>query len=729
MRKGLSNWMIIATALVGMNMGFTSCSDDDDDKDQQQQEQAAQQQQDTFWDVVGQLAGQSAFTADYQNATFEPIIGQPLSESNTYVRVVPTNDMATAAMRFASLVNKSDIDENTTSYNWHDDAVGTLIYKKTTDGTSLATVDVDIKQMPHLQQIIYRTPEQSGQNGSFKGTAYYRFGDVIKRSYYVSKNSIEEHTDVWICVRPAFGPEGKEDSHWISISPLPKENLWTKQTDGFSYELPTDLGSNKEHMQNFAEMLFAITHPDTWETNLEVAKTSRASALIMLLGSPIMFHDFDTKNMKYHSKEFWKRVAKAWESQGVDIWRTLFGMTNKAAMKELLDNHGLFLLHKGKWWTFGSSYFSLYQASYKNGAGKKSNMHEAEFKTVENKTTNVGNFIISELCKDTSPSVVHKFFGDEIPRFVVRYATGKELAGSTPSVYTSLAGSNNGVEDLYVYNKFYKITVSPATTPETEEDIQNEGKPTESTDPINIPKIGQVLSTDGRVYSSYKTSIGNDRTAAGLICYVRTSDDDKVDESTFNSCLAIGYLPIEEKLEWGVVGNTQTTASQVCGKTIDQDSQYAAFLNMRNGYSITKKLVEEYTEGNNQSHNHKAARACWNYWDTEFDLENAPSVYVKDHWHLPSVGQWHLFLMGLGAWDVSTNGTEVENAIKKVYVNAGITETIHMPLSGTYWTSTEKNADQAYVLVIDNKDGAHFEARNKNEAHTVFPFITVSDVF
>jgi len=708
MKKKLFNWMLAATALVGMNMGFTSCSDDDDDKDNQQQEQQAQEQQDAFWYVVGQLAGQSAFTEDYQNATFEPIIGQPLSETNTYVRVVPTNDMATAAMRFANLVNKSDIDENTTSYNWHDDAVGTLSYKKTTDGTSLATVDVDIKQMPHLQQIIYRTPEQSGDNGSFKGTAYYRFGDVI------SNINSDNNTEYWICVRPAFGLEGKEDSHWICISPLPKENRWTKNTDGYSYELPTGLGSSKEHMQNLAEMLYAITTPTSWYACLDK--------------STPMFHDFSIKNMEYHSDRFWERVADAWEKH--NFWKAFFGLNSATSMWAMLTNKGLHLLYNGKWWTLGSSDFSLYQAVYKNGQGKKQNMHEATYKTVKNRTTSVGNFIISELCTKESPDIVHeKFFGDSNPRYVVRYATGKELAGVTPSVYASLCGSINQLKDIYTYNLTYHINPGTSTSPEKRDDIkvESEQKPDENQEsddlkPVETPEVGQILCSNGKVYKTSNAAFHGDNYGVALVAYrYRAADKIYPDESSYcyNMGISLGAL---KEVTWGTIGKTENIASKVCGTTIDQDTDYKAFLNTRNGYKTTETLFNEYKSGDSNSHYHDAATRCWNYWDYLLDGDYQIGGNLKEHWHLPSVGQWYLFLQAIGAWDLS-NKAEVQGKIKEIYLKAGITDTdAKLPYQGTFWTSTEKSATEAYVLIIDN-NGAYFRTQKKNEKATVFPFI------
>jgi len=75
---------------------------------------------------------------------------------------------------------------------------------------NFAEVDVNIRQIPHLQKIVYKAPG-TGENGSFQGRSYYRFGDVI------SLPGEDGEKEYWICVRPAFSVEGKEDSHWMSV--------------------------------------------------------------------------------------------------------------------------------------------------------------------------------------------------------------------------------------------------------------------------------------------------------------------------------------------------------------------------------------------------------------------------------------------------------------------------------------------------------------------------------
>ena len=251
--------MLTALLAMGLSLGFIACSDDDDDNNSGgvPTNEAEYKEAGLGWDIITQLTAERTAPEGWQNMTFEPTIGKA-SETDPYTRIVATNDVAAAAERFGGLVGLPDlISETTTSFTYKQEGMGKLTYQMgSVGGQYVAQVDVDLKQVPHLKKILYQTPEQMGNNGYFAGTAYYRFGDVVedKDGYY------------WICVRPAFGPEGKEDSHWMCLSQnLPEANIkpYETSTDIQDY-LPTGLGKSTEHMQNTAEMFYAMLHPSDW---------------------------------------------------------------------------------------------------------------------------------------------------------------------------------------------------------------------------------------------------------------------------------------------------------------------------------------------------------------------------------------------------------------------------------------------------------------------------------
>jgi len=443
------SFLLMAVLMGGISLCIVSCSDDDDDNNEmtvEQREQQAEQQASTFWSVVGQLVSTTDYTADYQDKTFEPTIGVP-SESNANVRIVATSDLASAAERFAALIGKEgDFDLNTADYEWKDENVGTLTYHQTQDNTSLATVDVSIRQLPHLQQIVYCTPEQVGTNASFSGNAYYRFGDVVK-----IKNE-DNNWEYWICVRPAFGPEGKTTSHWVTLSPLPEKNLCRINKNDREYAVPTGIGTNTEHMQNLAEMLYAMCYPTEWETN--VLNTPAPGLFSKGLR---MFHDFShsKKDEVYHNTGFWIRVYDAWNS--LKLFHTIFGFNaDDEHFRTIFEpDGGLHLLYKGySWWSKTSNNLTLYEYTYSIGTSDTElNMHKATKRSVEGNMAN-NHFNLASEYTTFAPYVLNEqLFGNKQPRYVIRHATGQELvqAGAKWDYKQPISGAT----PVYVYNQFF----------------------------------------------------------------------------------------------------------------------------------------------------------------------------------------------------------------------------------------------------------------------------------
>ena len=461
MKKTNLHLWLLGALLCGLSLSVTSCKDDDKDNlSPEEQEQQAQEQADIFWGVVDELAGVDAITDDYQNKTFEPIIGVP-SEDNPLYRIVSTNDMETAVSRFNQLIGEDKIDESTAEYTYQNDAVGKLTYRKSTDGKSWATVDVSIKQMPRLERIIYMAPSQGDNNGAFEGTAYYRFGDVVE------KTNADGGYEYWICVRPCFGPEKKEHSHWVTVSPLPKKNVWKyKGSNNIEYALPTKLGDNEEHAQNFAEMLYAICFPEQWEQNIINNQNNKKMR---------MFHDFDKSKLKYHSKYFWQRVQYGWVDDQ-NMFYKIFGVDNMAKVQEMLtSDDGLNLLTKGySWITKGlgaTNSPTLYRERFTNGQGVESNMHQGGKITAVSKEV-IKSKIELNVEEQYNDFWVHSdFFGTDAPHYIIRHATGAQLSSDGKE---DPKKPLKGVYHYWVYNSYYRIT-DLTTPPET---FDAQGNPT-----------------------------------------------------------------------------------------------------------------------------------------------------------------------------------------------------------------------------------------------------------
>ena len=431
--KRFLNAALVTTVTCGLSLITASCSDDKEPSEEEKQQQAEQQaetdldQAAEFWNVVGQLTD-DVMPDDWLHATYTPSIGEPDGDNAT-VRIVPTADAETAAERFAQLTG-AKVNENTQDYTFQSDAVGTLKYHRT-GGTSLATVDVDIKQMPGLTQIIYQTPEQAGSNGKFDGTAYYRFGDVVK------KMNSDGAYDYWICVRPCFGLAGKGDSHWITVSKIPTANIKdiTKiiNKQKVIHHLPKSLTTKREHMQNLAEMLYAMTNPDKWASNLATNDGYKTLKY---------FHDFNYKQLfPYNEDVFFGTVASNWELKG--LFKTLFGL-DREQMKTELEATGLNLVYSSATMSGNKIVLPIatyYQTNLKTEVLSKSN---SEWTT---------QFDIQQLMSN-GYITYQDIAGHKLKGWLVRYATGATLCkGSVDRVVSDKYCKLTNCEDVFVFNR------------------------------------------------------------------------------------------------------------------------------------------------------------------------------------------------------------------------------------------------------------------------------------
>ena len=456
--KTVCKYLFLAALVCATGLFALSCKKETlSPEEQAKQEQEKAEKTEQFWDVVGQLVAASDIGQDYKGKTFEPVIGIA-DASDPQARIVKSNSAAAAAQSFADLVNVESINEGTSSYTWTNEEVGTLTYTKMDGTSSWAEVKVEIPSIPHLSKIIYRSVEQSGENGSFSYAAYYRFGDVVKRT---NDDHIEEY---WVCVRPAFGPEGKEDSHWMCVGSLPKENLWSyTASNNVTYVLPTRLDVSKEHMQNLAELLYALCYPTQWQENITYYSTE---GLFGPGGLPI-FHDFHRDNIKYNNANFWNNVASKWKEKGIDF--KVMGTTLDNIAREV-SGAGIHFLYKGySWWTSTSNYATVYQAKFVNGQEVHANMQTAKPYTDQKvqmiypkqPAKDIKEFDVT----DKKYVIYQDFFGESYPRYIVRYARGSDLAsdGKMPAVDKAIPGV---VEEYRYYSDVLPVENLKEHTPE-----------------------------------------------------------------------------------------------------------------------------------------------------------------------------------------------------------------------------------------------------------------------
>ena len=655
--KKMFRFALMAAMVCGLSLVATSCKDNDDDNDngsgngEPTAEELAVEHAETFWSVAANLVSPFDVTTEYENKTFEPTIGSPL-DGNTTIRVVNCGSMASAASRFTSITGV-EIDENTTSYTYQDDAVGTLVYTKTNDATSLATIDVSIKQIPHLQKIIFKTSEQMGTNSKFSGTAYYSFGDVISLD---NEDGLQEY---WVCVRPALGPAGKEDTHWVTLSQLPDKNVWTYEgkKKPITFRLPQQLGTDEIQMQNLAELLYAVCNPEQWWKNLQDNK------------GVDLFGDLYHERAQYFNQYFWQIVQKFWsdKSAGQSISEKLFGYDFDEMKKIINDQNALHLLRKGfSWYTTSSNSPTLYEYTYSNGTGNKSNMHSYKSKSVS-KNVMTGDGIKLDCVADYTQNhwICPAFFGDEQPRFIFRFATGKDLFGADPGVFQSMKGGKHNIVDVYVLNEQLGIKTQSELKVFTEEDVPNSTK---------APTVGQIIGFDGNIYDTKDDAFLEGGGSAAVIVYLGGNKRVETGKSWNGLAISTGATIVTAK--WNSDGYADACPNLPQYNNIN-DAKLAY-----NGIQVSDILANDCkTNG----HKHPVVDAL-----IVNRKVNSQDGSISS-WFVPSLGQWKLVLQSLGGtWEgntISINAQKLDElSLKHLFTEQGI------------WTTSSADENNAYLL-------------------------------
>jgi len=711
MKKKLFHWMLLATMTCGLSLPFVACSDDDDDNksEEQQQEEAEQanDQANLFWNVVGQLAGTTNYTADYADKTFEPTIGTA-DEGSQYTRVVALNNMKAAAQSFADLVG-ANIDESTPSFEYKNDAVGTLTYTRVDDGRTFATVDVSIEQMPHLQRIVYMNADQMGDNAAFNGAAYYRFGDVIKQK-----------GKFWVCVRPSFGPEKKSTSHWITVDTLDAKNIKHITKGGKEFWVPTGLGKNKEHMQNLAEMLYAMLKPVEWRKNIEEdAKLA-------------MFHDFNHAKLPYHNVRFWDKVRANWEKE--NLFLRVFHVSEEQMLKAI-EGNGLNFLYSGySWWSSVSWNLSLYQMNYK---GK--NMSIATKTERKEDMSEYGSTFIDVREEYWNQwTELGKFFGDEDldhpqPRWIIRHATGEELC-----VYDkyNVQEKIDGCDDIYTYYE--------------EENVKNL-KPEVTT---STGLLGDLLCTDCNFYANQKDAEFAKTDPVGIVVYKGEAGTSECNNFNRHACGLVMMLDDytakdgEYKFSWA--------NDEYATKFIDNGTCFnhlASVDNINNEQTREKDLLGLTQEHNaNQLASQPGRYPLFDCMKERYDVHNFNEVKPQkfSKWFVPTLGDFVLVFETLMNNPTLVNpelkgnlylryrnkyNTDLPNMYeltsdfinelwKPIFERSGVS--INIP-TGTYWTNTEtEKRDEAWMVYIGTSSVNAFK-KNKTEKNYLRLFLSFAE--
>ena len=653
MKQKLNLWLL-AALLCGMSLSVTSCKDDDNSGEADGPEGVTEVSE-TFnnaaYSVIDKLADTDDADTNFLAQTFEPSIGMP-DGGDESVRIVNTNTMELAAQRFAELADAA-IDENTQTYTWSNELLGTMTYRKATDGKAWATVDVDIRQVPHLRRIIFRDPEQADANARFDGCAYYRFGDVISR--VVTNKDGTSVKEYWVCVRPAFGIEKKEDSHWVCLNALPQKNVytWSKTYKKGEYSgkteqwwVPTGLDTNKEHMQNLAEMLYAMLHPAEWEANVKSKDNAKLK----------FFHDFskDPERIRLHNQHFWGNVCKKWDdmkdNDGKTVWQRVFNTTKDSLLRQIDDsNGGLRLLHEGKHWPVGMT-CQLWEAIYTKGTGNNSNMHSDSYIKPKH---NMEHITVDCRTMGSALKNYNAFFdNDNKLRFCIRHATGKELTakGGKYDVRSKI----HGAEDVYrYYNDVNKIETGNLINTDPEETSANDKDGDGIKDPEEEPKdepvvedpdvvqdadlkVGHFIAADGKFYSTKESADEKGGGARAVVVYL--GGDKRVEDGAAWNGLAMSLVKTK---------NAQFITDPSLGS--------CAGLKLYDSTDKARKAFDGIASTDCFTNCKKAGHDHSTFLTTlgKFDKVEGPKDLMTS-WFLPSFGQFMLAMEGL---DIKSAGS------------------------------------------------------------------------
>ena len=458
-------FLLLAALVCCLSFGVTSCKSDDDSNSNggdgaitpDEVEAIDNEEARTAFRWLCILTDAENFEEKWksESSTWEPTIGVVSTKSDN-TRIVVVNDLDEAREKFAKLADKEASEIGKTLTLNGGSRAGTLEWKQSDEGAAnIAVVTVKSKIIPHLDEIVYCTEEQVGDNAkasSMKGTAYYRFGDVIRDSqgYY------------WLCVRPAFAPRNKKecsakgDSHWINIfngsesggsKPMPSANVKTKWNNLKKYnyqtiKLPTGLKYDLEHIDNLSNLIWALLNPDDYK---DCADRRGWPALG---GFPY----------EYNGIRFVEQVCDLWGEpyNGYTIWQILFNHTY-AEMKELKK---IIFYYQGYSWISGETGHVWGRSSTSYGKGDPSDKESINFVK--------DGFDVTYYAQSNNDMVYVSRFRSGVGRWVVRYAKGQDLVKNGKySYYSQIPGTT----DIYRYNAEMHITAGANVPAQMEDDL------------------------------------------------------------------------------------------------------------------------------------------------------------------------------------------------------------------------------------------------------------------
>ncbi len=444
MKKNTTTFALVGLLLTGLSLTFTACRDNDLDTDGgngngdgKNETEVYYEKQEALTCLLGGVASLDSLPSGWDAATYAatPTIGSA-DEANPHVRYVVTTDVNEANRIYKSLI-ASGATGNATDDTWTREGIGTLTFKVKNEPSLFATLDVNVKQLPTLEQIRFVPASAMGDNASDNKPFFYQLGDVVAEC--LGKNDNDAYDWVyWVCVSPCS--KDNKSSYWCSFQ-LTDNNYVNKGSKSTPMYVPTKLCSKQaegiQMIPNFFNLLMAMANPnaigDNFTSFCGVSKDDLSKNDIRAISN---MWDYCSlwKNGNVANKKYENVLNKDELNLVYDAFTDEFADTplKEGFVNGITEMNAFYYGYNTIWW--GKGDYKLYNMNLQKT--KNSNFFDYNnsetawinkgktFDFNEFETGGLGNFII-----DSDDNEKQKSRKDY--QFIVRGKTGAELDGTS----------------------------------------------------------------------------------------------------------------------------------------------------------------------------------------------------------------------------------------------------------------------------------------------------------
>ena len=253
-------------------------------------------------------------------------------------------------------------------------------------------------------------------------------------------------------------------------------------------------------------------------------------------------------------------------------------------------------------------------------------------------------------------------------------------------------------------------------------------------DPVSLASvtaahIGWVIGTDDKVYVTSTGVTAAYQNAVAMIGYVGDSGSADASSTTYRGLAIALNEASSEPAAWTDNVNIVCTGSNACNQVFSE-----AVASMRGIQNTARLVAYECRTDASDTHTHDAAEAVAGYHIPFFDV---PADHGCSDWFLPTTGQWFKVFKACGvATDLWTGlgncpdsaGRNTDNPDNHCADNYTaihrLMSAVGVPLSGFYWTSTERTSGRfAFYVGFDSSYGVEMHIYSKSSLCNVRPFI------